>query len=87
MSLRIWRVAASLLIVGLVSLWAGGARADDEDAAIAQSLAQMLRSARTVISDSQAKIDAFLPVLDKMMGSGLITVEKVQVLQYGDRKD
>jgi uncharacterized protein len=35
------------------------------------------------IVDSQAKIDAFIPVLDKMMGSGLITVEKVQVLQYG----
>ncbi|MGC2495265.1 DUF190 domain-containing protein [Candidatus Binatus sp.] len=39
------------------------------------------------IVDSQAKIDAFLPVLDKMMGSGLITVEKVQVLQYGDGKN
>ena len=38
------------------------------------------------IVDSQAKIDAFIPVLDKMMGSGLITVEKVQVLQYGDAK-
>ena len=38
------------------------------------------------IVDSQTKIDAFLPVLDKMMGSGLITVEKVQVLQYGDGK-
>ncbi len=38
------------------------------------------------IVDSQAKIDAFMPVLDKMMGSGLITVEKVQVLQYGDTK-
>ena len=38
------------------------------------------------IVDSQAKIDAFLPVLDKMMGSGLITVEKVQVLQCGDGK-
>ena len=38
------------------------------------------------IVDSQAKIDAFMPVLDKMMGSGLITVEKVQVLQYGDDK-
>ena len=33
--------------------------------------------------DSQEKIDAFLPVLDAMMGSGLVTVEKVQVLQYG----
>ena len=39
------------------------------------------------IVDSQAKIDSFLPVLDRMMGSGLITVEKVQVLQYGDGKD
>jgi uncharacterized protein len=38
------------------------------------------------IVDSQAKIDKFLPVLDKMMGSGLITVEKVQVLQYGADK-
>jgi uncharacterized protein len=38
------------------------------------------------IVDSQARIDAFMPVLDKMMGSGLITVEKVQVLQYGDAK-
>jgi uncharacterized protein len=37
------------------------------------------------IVDSQANIDAFLPVLDKMMGSGLITVEKVQVLRYGGK--
>ncbi len=35
------------------------------------------------IVDSPDKIEAFLPVLDAMMGSGLITVEKVQVLQYG----
>jgi uncharacterized protein len=33
--------------------------------------------------DSQEKIDAFLPVLDRMMSSGLVTLEKVQVLQYG----
>ncbi len=38
------------------------------------------------IVDSQEKIDAFIPILDKMMGSGLITVEKVQVLQYGAAK-
>jgi len=37
------------------------------------------------IVDSQEKIDAFLPVLDGMMGSGLITIEKVTVLQYGHR--
>jgi PII-like signaling protein len=35
------------------------------------------------IVDSQEKIDAFLPVLDSMMTSGLVTIEKVQVLQYG----
>jgi PII-like signaling protein len=36
------------------------------------------------IVDSQEKIDAFLPVLDTMMSSGLVTLEKVQVLQYGE---
>lgn len=36
--------------------------------------------------DSQEKIDAFLPILDGMMTSGLITMEKVQVLQYGTAK-
>src|SRR6516165_12624528 len=38
------------------------------------------------IVDSQDKIDAFLPVLDGMMTSGLVTIEKVQVLQYGTTK-
>ena len=38
------------------------------------------------IVDSQAKIDGFLPVLDEMMSSGLVTIEKVQVLQYGESK-
>jgi uncharacterized protein len=36
------------------------------------------------IVDTQEKIDAFLPLLDPMMGSGLVTLERVQVLQYGD---
>jgi uncharacterized protein len=35
------------------------------------------------IVDSQENIDAFLPALDTMMTSGLVTIEKVQVLQYG----
>ena len=35
------------------------------------------------IVDSQEKIDQFLFVLDTMMTSGLVTIEKVQVLQYG----
>jgi uncharacterized protein len=38
------------------------------------------------IVDSEEKIDDFLPVLDRMMSSGLVTLEKVQVLQYGSRK-
>lgn len=35
------------------------------------------------IVDSQDRIEAFLPELDKMMSNGLVTIEKVQVLQYG----
>jgi PII-like signaling protein len=35
------------------------------------------------IVDTQEKIDAFLPMLDGMIVSGLVTLEKVQVLQYG----
>ena len=41
------------------------------------------------IVDAQEKIDAFLPELDAMMiasgGSGLVTLERAQVLQYGPR--
>ena len=35
------------------------------------------------IVDSEDSINAFLPILDGMMSSGLITLEKLQVLQYG----
>ncbi len=35
------------------------------------------------IVDSQEKIEGFLPALNDLMGSGLVTLEKVQVLQYG----
>src|SRR5580704_7309280 len=35
------------------------------------------------IVDSEEKINQFLPVLDGMIGSGLVTIEKVKVLQYG----
>jgi uncharacterized protein len=38
------------------------------------------------IVDSQEKIDAFLPVLDGMMSSGLITLERAEVLQYGTQE-
>jgi PII-like signaling protein len=35
------------------------------------------------IVDSKEKIDAFLPVLDDMMSSGLVTIERAEVLQHG----
>jgi PII-like signaling protein len=33
--------------------------------------------------DSPERIDEFLSVIEPMMGSGLVTLEKVQVIQYG----
>jgi PII-like signaling protein len=38
------------------------------------------------IVDSEEKINSFLPILDGMMNSGLVTLEKLQVLQYGSEK-
>jgi uncharacterized protein len=34
------------------------------------------------IVDDEEKIQAFLPVLEPMMGGGLVTLEKVKVLHY-----
>src|SRR5436305_2985297 len=34
------------------------------------------------IVDSEAKIQEFLPILEKMMGGGLLTMEKVRVIDY-----
>jgi PII-like signaling protein len=39
------------------------------------------------IVDSAEKINAFLPVLDKMIGGGLVTLEKVQVVHYRSTKE
>lgn len=36
------------------------------------------------IVDSEEKINGFLPALNEMMSSGLVTLEKIQVLQYGE---
>ncbi len=38
------------------------------------------------ICDSEEKINAFLPILDEMMESGLVTLEKARVLQYGKKR-
>ncbi|MDO8541762.1 MAG: DUF190 domain-containing protein [Opitutaceae bacterium] len=34
------------------------------------------------IVDSEEKINAFLPILDTMVGSGLVTLEEVRVVHY-----
>jgi PII-like signaling protein len=34
------------------------------------------------IVDSEEKVQAFLPLLNKMMGGGLLTLEKVRVIEY-----
>ena len=34
------------------------------------------------IVDREEKINSFLPTLDKMLGGGLVTLEKVKVLHY-----
>jgi PII-like signaling protein len=38
------------------------------------------------IVDSEEKITPFLAVLDGMIGSGLVTLEKAQVLRYGSAR-
>jgi PII-like signaling protein len=39
------------------------------------------------IVDAEDKINAFLPVLDEMVGGGLVTLEKVRVIDYRAGKD
>jgi len=34
------------------------------------------------IVDSEEKVNAFLPVLDQMMGGGLVTLERAKVIRY-----
>ncbi len=34
------------------------------------------------IVDSEVKVNVFLPVLDEMMGGGLITIERAKVIRY-----
>ncbi len=39
------------------------------------------------IVDTEEKINSFLPVLDKMMKGGLVTLEKVKVIDYRAAED
>jgi uncharacterized protein len=38
------------------------------------------------IVDSRENVDRILPVIEQVVGDGLITLEKVQVLKYGTRQ-
>jgi len=37
------------------------------------------------IVDSEEKVNAFLPMLDQMMGGGLVTLERAKVIRYRDQ--
>ena len=37
------------------------------------------------IVDTAQKINAFLPVLDEMMGGGLVTLERMKVIRYQEQ--
>jgi PII-like signaling protein len=37
------------------------------------------------IVDTEEKVNAFLPVLDEMMGGGLVTLERAKVIHYQNR--
>lgn len=39
------------------------------------------------IVDAEEKINGFLPVLEDMMGAGLVTLEKVRTIQYRAGRD
>ena len=39
------------------------------------------------IVDTAQKVDAFLPVLDEMMGGGLVTLEKAKVIRYREQEN
>lgn len=39
------------------------------------------------IVDGEEKINSFLPVLDEMVGGGLVTLEKVKVVHYRSGED
>jgi uncharacterized protein len=38
------------------------------------------------IVDSEDKVNAFLPVLDEMMGGGLVTLERAKVIRFRDQR-
>jgi hypothetical protein len=37
------------------------------------------------IVDDEPKVRAFLPLIEPMIGSGLVTLERVEVVRWGDR--
>jgi PII-like signaling protein len=38
------------------------------------------------IEDTEEKVNSFLPVLDEVIGGGLVTLERVKVIRYQDQR-
>ena len=73
------------LIASLLSIWLRIATALSEIVVgtVAQLVIGAALGSAVLGTDESCKIDAFLPVLDRMMTSGLVTIETIRVLQYG----
>ena len=80
---RLQRVHRAL---GLSLLAQADDRVDDRDRDEDRRGAPLLDRQRHHGRPDEEKIDTFLPVLDEMMESGLVTLEKARVLQYGRQK-
>ena len=55
---------------------------------VARSVLRLSQDLPMVIEivDSEEKINAFLDAVEPIMGSGLMTLEKVKVVQYGTKR-
>ena len=87
LNLRIGYFLLASLFAGIAPLSAFAAPATEgEDAAIAESLAQMLRSARTVISENQSRIDD-PAVGDKGLGGKVVLDLAIQKYKTSTKVD
>lgn len=85
-SARFRPIALAALVIGASFLTASGRAAADDDAAIAKSLADMLRAARQVISNNQARIND--PNLgDKGLSGKVVLDQAIQIYKTNTGTD
>src|SRR5438045_9048242 len=75
---REWRLAGATVLRGPMCFGASSRLHTTKILRLSEDLPLVIE-----IVDSEDKLNGFLRTLDQMMTSGLITLEKVQVLQYG----